>query len=125
MKSVQTRICLYHAESSVWPLIDIYETDNELVFEIDLPGVGPEDVSVTADGDVMVLEGIVKYGESDAGLKYICMERGTRGFRRVIKFPVPVNVSEGTACCGRGVVSVRFPKLERRAIAITVKKLVD
>jgi len=125
MKTVQTRVYLYQAESSVWPLIDIYETENELVFEIDLPGVEPEDMSVTADGEVLILEGIVKYGQSEADLKYICMERGTRGFERVIKFPVPVNVSEGSASCRRGVISVRFPKLERRAIAIMVKKLVD
>ncbi len=122
MKSVQKRLCLYHAESSVWPLIDLYETGSELVFEIDLPGVGPEDVSIVAYGDVLIIEGIKNDAQNDAGLNYICMERGMRGFRRVIKFPLPVHTAEGNACCGSGVISIRFPKLELRPIAITVKR---
>jgi HSP20 family protein len=122
MKSVQRRLSLYHAESAVWPLIDLYETASVLVFEIDLPGMEPEDISIIADGEVLIIEGVRNDSSNDADLKYICMERGIRGFRRVIKIPVPVNASEGSAYYERGVVSIKFPKLERRAVAITVKR---
>ncbi|MGD0283110.1 MAG: Hsp20/alpha crystallin family protein [Dissulfurispiraceae bacterium] len=125
MKSVQKGICLYHAESSVWPLIDLYETGSELVFEIDLPGIAPEAVSIIAYGDILIIEGIRNNAHSEADMHYICMERGIKGFRRMIKFPIPVNVSEGQAYYSHGVISVRFPKLEMKPVVITVKRAVE
>ena len=123
MKSIQKGLCLYHVESSVWPLVDIYETGNELIFEIDLPGMEPDDVSIRVYGDMLIIEGIRNDAGREPGLRYICMERGIRGFRRVIKFPVPVNVSSSEAFYSRGVISIRFPKRERKAVTITIKRV--
>ncbi|MBF0557211.1 MAG: Hsp20/alpha crystallin family protein [Nitrospirae bacterium] len=125
MKSVHKGICLYHTESSVLPLIDLYETVGELVFEIDLPGIEPDDVSIIVWGDMLVIEGVRKDAGGEAGLRYICMERGLRRFRRMIKFPHPVNVDEGEASYARGVISVRFPKREIKSIAIAVKRVAE
>ncbi|HKN18420.1 MAG TPA: Hsp20/alpha crystallin family protein [Dissulfurispiraceae bacterium] len=122
MKSIQRGLCLYLVESSVWPLIDIYEKGNELIVEIDLPGIEPDDVSIRVYGDLLIIEGIGNDSGREPNLRYICMERGIRGFRRVLKFPVPVNASSSEAFYARGVISIRFPKLESRAITITVKR---
>ncbi len=122
MKSIQKGLCLYHVESSVWPLMDIYETANELIVEIDLPGIEPDDVSIRVYGDMLIIEGIRNDARREPDLRYICMERGIRGFRRVMKFPVPVNASSSEAFYSRGVISIRFPKRERKAITITVKR---
>lgn len=123
MKSVQKGLCLYHAESSAWPLIDLYETGSELVFEVDLPGIEPEDVSITAYADMLVIEGTKHDDRSESDRHYICMERGIRRFRRVIKFPVHVNVSEGAAYYERGVIRIRFRKREPESIAIAVRRV--
>ncbi len=122
MKSIQKGLCLYHVESSVWPLMDIYETGSELIFEIDLPGIEPDDVSIRIYGDMLIIEGIRNDAGREPDLRYICMERGIRRFRRVMKFPVPVNTSSSEAFYSRGVISIRFPKRERKAITITVKR---
>ncbi len=122
MNSIQKGLCLYHVESTVWPLMDIYETGNELIVEIDLPGIEPDDVSIRVYGDVLIIEGIRNDAGREPDLRYICMERGIRGFRRVLKFPVPVNASSSEAFYSRGVISIRFPKRERKAITITVKR---
>jgi len=103
-------------------LIDIYEKGNELIVEIDLPGIEPDDVSIRVYGDLLIIEGIGNDSGREPNLRYICMERGIRGFRRVLKFPVPVNASSSEAFYARGVISIRFPKLESRAITITVKR---
>ncbi len=123
MKTIHRGLCLYHVESSVWPLMDIYETEDELVFEIDLPGIEPDDVSIRVYGDMLIIEGIRKDSGREPDLHYICMERGIRGFRRVMKFPVPVNASSAEAFYTRGVISIRFPKRERKAITIAVKRV--
>lgn len=123
MKSIQKGLCLYHVESSVWPLMDIYETGSELIFEIDLPGIEPDDVSIRVYGDMLIIEGIRTDAGREPDLRYICMERGIRGFRRVIKFPVPVNASPSEAFYAHGVITIKFPKRERKAITITVKRI--
>ncbi len=122
MKSIQKGLCLYHVESSVWPLVDIYETGDELIFEIDLPGIEPDDVTLMVYGDMLIIDGIRNDAGREPDLRYICMERGIRGFRRVIKFPVPVNAASSEALYSRGVISIRFPKRERKAVRITVKR---
>lgn len=93
--------------------------------EIDLPGVEPEDVSITVCRDVLVIEGIRRDAGGEAGLRYICMERGVRRFRRMIKFPHPVNAQEGEAIYSRGVISIRLPKPEVKPVAITVKRAAE
>src|SRR5208337_4832157 len=107
MKRIHKGLCLYHVESSVWPLVDIYETGDELIFEIDLPGIEPDDLSIRVYGDMLIIEGIRSDAGGEPDLRYICMERGIRGFRRVIKFPVPVNASSSEAFYSRGVISIR------------------
>ena len=125
MKSVQKGLCLYHEGSSVWPLIDLYETGSELVFEIDLPGIEPDDVSITVHGDMLIIEGIKRDDRSESDLHYLCMERGIRRFRRMIKFPVHVhvNVSAGEASYERGVIKVRLPKREPEPVVIAIKRV--
>ena len=123
MKNIQKGLSLYHVESSVWPLVDIYESGDELIFEIDLPGMEPDDVSIRVYGDMLIIEGIRNDAGSEPDLRYVCMERGIRGFRRALKIPVPVNASPAEAFYARGVITIRFPKRERKAITITVKRV--
>ena len=125
MKSIQQGLCLYHVESSVWPLMDVYETGHELIVEIDLPGIEPDDVSIMVYGDMLIIEGLRNNAAREPDLRYICMERGIRGFRRVLKFPIPVDASSAEASYARGVISIRFPKRETKAITITVKRVND
>lgn len=122
MKSIQKGLCLYQAESSSWPPIDLYDAGSDLVFEIDLPGIEPEAISIQTNGDMLMIEGIRNDVRSEADMHYICMERGIRGFRRVIKFPVPVNASDGEARYSLGVITIRFPKREIKTVSIPVKR---
>ena len=102
--------------------MDIYETGSELIFEIDLPGIEPDDISIRVYGDMLIIEGIKTDAGREPDLRYICMERGIRGFRRVLKFPVPVNASSAEALYDRGVITLRFPKRESKTITITIKR---
>jgi HSP20 family protein len=103
--------------------MDIYETGNELIFEIDLPGIEPDDISIRVYGDMLIIEGTRNDAGREPDLHYVCMERGIRGFRRVLKIPVPVNASPSEAFYSRGVITIRFPKQERKAATIIVKRV--
>jgi HSP20 family protein len=42
------------------PSIDMYQTDDEIVVKGSLPGVKPDDVSLTITGDALTIRGEVK-----------------------------------------------------------------
>jgi HSP20 family molecular chaperone IbpA len=55
-------------------------------------------------------------------LKYLCMERGMKRFRRVLKIPVFVNTTSGKASYFNGVLTIRFPKLKGKLIKIMIER---
>lgn len=122
MKSVLQGLFFYQVEPCAWPLVDLYETDGYLVFEADMPGVAPEDVSVGVYEDMLIVEGTMSDAGDGARLKYLCMERELKAFRRVLRIPVPVNVMDGKASYSGGVMTVRFPKLKGKLIKITIER---
>ncbi len=122
MKSVLKGLFFYQVEPCSWPLIDLYETDESLVFEADLPGIDPENVSVKVYEDLLIIEGMRAEASCETKLKYLCMERDTKGFRRMLKIPVPVNIPAGEASYENGVMTVKFPKLKGKIIKIKVER---
>ncbi|MFA5353847.1 MAG: Hsp20/alpha crystallin family protein [Thermodesulfovibrionales bacterium] len=115
----------YEIEGPSAPLIDLYETEDELVFEVDLPGINPDDLSLGVYDDLLILEGVrreEKPERPEGFLKYLCMERSSQGFRRVVRIPIPVNTLAGRASYANGVMTVRFPKLKGKLIRIPVER---
>jgi len=107
------------------PLVDLYETDDNLVLEMDLPGVDPEDVLIKVYDDSIIIEGIKREQRTEKGFKYMCMERSFESFRRMIKIPVPVNSVAGRASYSNGVVTLTFPKIKERVIKIKIENRED
>ncbi len=103
------------------PLMDLYETDDSLVLEMDLPGTDPADVLIKVCKDVIIIEGIKRERHEGKGHKFVCMERSFDSFRRMIEIPVPVNTAEGRASYRNGVVTLTFPKIRERVIKISVE----
>jgi len=122
MKTVPKGLFLYEVEVYSGLLIDLYETSDELVFEVDLPGIDPSNISVRAYEDLLIIEGVRNDINYTTGLKYLCLERGTRLFRRVLKIPIPVNTMSGNAVYANGVMTIKFPKFKDRMIEIAVER---
>lgn len=124
MKNVLKGLFYYEAETCTGPLIDIYETGDDLVFEVDLPGIDPTNLSVRVYEDLLIIEGIKTDTDEElpSGGKYLCMERGIKEFRRVLKIPVHVNTVAGDAFYSNGVITVKFPKLKGKLIKIKIER---
>lgn len=122
MKNVLKGLFFYQLEHCAGPPADIYETDEDLVYEIDLPGVNPEDVSIRVFEDLLIIESAGTDFSGENRLKYLCMERDNKGFRRVLKIPVSINVTAAEALYSNGVITVRFPKLKGKLLRIRVER---
>ncbi|MCL4457858.1 MAG: Hsp20/alpha crystallin family protein [Nitrospirae bacterium] len=124
MKSVLKGLFFYEAETCGSPLVDLYETAEDLVFEVDLPGIDPANVSIKVYENLLIIEGERDVEEKSASgeIKYLCVERGMKDFRRVIKIPVHVNTIAGDAVYNNGVMTITFPKLKGKVIHIAIEK---
>ncbi|MBZ0156465.1 MAG: Hsp20/alpha crystallin family protein [Alphaproteobacteria bacterium] len=122
MRSAVRGLFFYQVGSSVWPLVDLYEEDDSLVCEVDLPGVDPGEISIQVYEDLLIIEGKRTCSGEEERIRYLCMERELKNFRRVLRIPVPVNLREGKADYANGVVTIRFPKLKEKLITIKVER---
>jgi HSP20 family protein len=92
--------------------MDVFETVEAVVVEIDLPGVEKDDIAVLIHGRTLVVEG--KKGESREvaeTVSYLCAERAFGPIRRSVRLPAPVDENKTRAVYREGVLRVTMPKL--------------
>lgn len=101
--------------SNGWlPAVDVKETNDALLFDLEMPGVAEDRLEITCEGGVLAIAGektAVKK-EGDEG-KWHIVERTFGSFRR--SFQLPTNVQEDNieATLTNGVLHVRVPKMEQ------------
>lgn len=97
------------------PSADVYETEQALVVKFEVPGVAMKDVSMTVEGNRLILRGEKRrVGGAAAKGRYHCLERGYGKFKRVVHIASPVNTREAEAILREGVLEVTFPKVPNR-----------
>ena len=94
------------------PAVDVAETDKELRLDLELPGIQPEDVEVTAENGVLAVRGekraVNKEGEDQS--RYHLVERTYGSFSRSFQLPQGLDESKIEAECNHGILSIRIPK---------------
>ncbi len=100
--------------------VDVYSTANELVIQASVPGLDPEDVEITIEGETLIIK-----GEGKAPLEnvdYHIQERRYGPFSRTLTLNVPVQADQAEAVFDSGVLTLTIPKAEEiRPKVIKVK----
>lgn len=105
------------------PATDVRETDTEFVFDVEVPGVAREDISVVATGNRLAITGELKRDEETEG-RYHRRTRRSGKFSYSVTLPRDVDTDRVEATLESGVLTVRVPKAEKaqpRRIEITAK----
>ena len=105
------------------PLVDMYETSNELVLEFDLPGFRTEDICLTQHGTILVLEAQRPCEQAPEGTRYVCLERSYGRFHHALHIPGSIDTCAIKAEYRHGVLRVRYPKTGDRQV--TIKEIKD
>ena len=92
------------------PAIDITETDGEVKISAELPGLGPKDVDVHVDGDVLVISGEKSAGRDETVGAYKVTERSYGAFSRAITLPRGAEAGKLAATMADGVLTIRVPR---------------
>ena len=102
--------------------IDAYNTDEAFVLNAYVPGVNPEDVEITFEGEELTIRGTFQAQPEE--VNFIKRELYHGAFERKLNFNVPVNADAIEATYSNGVLSLRVPKAEEikpKQIKVQVK----
>ncbi|MEM4711108.1 MAG: Hsp20/alpha crystallin family protein [Candidatus Woesearchaeota archaeon] len=98
------------------PLLDMTETDKEVIATIELPGVEKEDIQINATEDNIEIKVEKKdeKKEEDKKKGIYKLERSYAGFYRCIPTPENVDVENINATYKNGVLELKMPKIETK-----------
>jgi HSP20 family protein len=94
------------------PLVDMYETKDDLFVTFELPGVREKEVSVSITGDLLTVKGDRKLERDLKDEGYYRLERVYGKFARSVPLPIPVQADKVKATYRDGVLEIRLPKVE-------------
>lgn len=104
------------------PVVDVTETDDEIILEAELPGMKKDEIDIQVNGDTLTLRGERKIERIEKNERYHRIERQYGAWQRSFQIEIPIETSKISADYSAGVLSVRLPKAENvkpRQIAIT------
>lgn len=106
------------------PDIDIFERDEKIVVKMDLPGLKPEDVEVTLEGNMLQITGKREMEKEVKEENYYCSERAFGEFSRAVRLPEGVTTDSIEVAFKDGVLEVTVTRpapAESKAVKIAVK----
>jgi HSP20 family protein len=94
------------------PAVDIFEAEDELVINMDLPGVRKEDIQVNLNDSTLTISGERHLEQEDRRDRYHRVERTYGQFARSFTIPTNVNREALKAEYSDGVLRLHLPKRE-------------
>jgi HSP20 family protein len=106
---------------TAYPLVNVWEDDERLYVEAELPGLEMSDLEIYVQGDQLTIKGQRPERRSENATCHR-QERSFSQFARTLDLPVRVNPDKVEAEFKNGVLTVKLPKGdEARARRIEVK----
>ncbi len=104
------------------PAVDMYQTDDDVVVKMAVPGIKPEDVQISVTGDTLNIKGELKEETDNKEKTYHIREQRWGSFERTLSLPTDVRADKAQAEFENGVLTITLPKAEEvKPKTITVK----
>lgn len=111
--------------SGFWlPAADVMENKDDVVVNLEIPGMNKEDIKVTVQDNVLSIRGEKKHQTEEKDANYHRVERSYGAFTRSFTLPSRVKADEIKAVYENGVLKVALPKSEEakpKEIPVSVK----
>ena len=92
------------------PQVDVHEEAERFAVLVDVPGVEPKDIEITAEKGVLTIRGERRVATRDESSGYRRLERHSGKFLRRFTLPDSANLESITAKHTHGVLEVTIPK---------------
>ncbi|MFB0564494.1 MAG: Hsp20/alpha crystallin family protein [Candidatus Aminicenantaceae bacterium] len=113
----------YFRLDEVWvPRIDIYENENRITIETEIPGVSQKDITILLHNNRIEIRGVKREVLPGTEIRYFRLEREYGNFSRVISLPSTVIPEKTKATFENGVLTISMKKLrKKREKGVTVQ----
>jgi HSP20 family protein len=102
------------SSTTTWsPAVDIYETENEIIVQAELPGVDRKDITLNLEKNVLTLKGERRFEKETKQENYHRIERSYGGFSRAFSIPAVVDEDKIRADYKDGILKIGLPKKEQ------------
>ena len=93
------------------PRADIYETGDQVVLQLDIPGVKADSVDIQCEKGLLNIKGERSFN-ADERRQYYRVENVYGPFERYFEIPATLNVEQVKATYHEGVLTLEFPKTD-------------
>jgi HSP20 family protein len=105
--------------------VDLYEDGNNIIAEMNIPGIEPDKVDVTVEGNYLRICGTRSEEKEKKEKQFYSKEIRRGSFERALRLPAQVAEDKVEAEYKDGVLRVTLPKLEEKKagkVKVVVKK---
>ena len=100
-------------DSTSWnPPVDIYETKDDIIVNVEVPGILRDLISVEVKDEVLIIQGERPFEKAVDKEQYHRIERAYGKFRRSFILGVQVQIDRIKASYRDGVLEISLPKVE-------------
>jgi HSP20 family protein len=92
------------------PALDVRETDDAYVIEVDLPGIDPEQTEVLVEGRTVTIRGTLSEEREEPRGNYLVRERRQGTFLRAVALPGMIEVDQAETRYQNGQLTIMLPK---------------
>jgi len=100
------------AQGAWIPAVDIYETKESIVLNVELPGVTKEDIALEVKDSTLTIRGEKKLEKDVKEENFHRMERTYGAFTRAFTLPSTVQQDKVKAKFRDGILEIKLPKAE-------------
>lgn len=105
----------FHSSLTEWnPIVDIYESDDQIVIKADLPGIEKKDIHIDVKDHVLTIRGERTSENEVKKHNFFCRERALGRFERSFTLPSKVDAEKIKAGYKDGVLKIEVPKPEEQ-----------
>lgn len=100
------------ARREVFPAVNLWHSPSGVALTAELPGLGPDTLSITLDRHAVTISGGPAVGDVAASATVHRRERPTGPFARTIELPFEVDPDRSEASYERGVLTLKLARPE-------------
>lgn len=98
------------AEGEFMPSADVYEDDNSVHLNVEVPGVDEKNLSISIENNVLTVKGERKLEKNEKGENFLRQERAYGKFSRSFMLPSSVDTDHVNANYVNGVLQIELAK---------------
>ena len=92
------------------PSLDVTREGDNYIIQVSLPGVGPDNIDVTVEDNVLTIKGSTQSEHDNKEGEYLMRERQVGPFQRSLRLPDTVDTESINPSYKDGVLTITIPK---------------